>query len=701
MARDLRGNEIHNVRYNGAAPTMHDLVQPASLDLTLNGPAGQVILPDLDNVVLSNVVYAASEPEVLTQYVLIQGQTADGQALPYQISDYAEEVELWNPTTRQSAWGVRLTNPGDFGTVSHDGQSSTFQVYQLDNVLVRGFETWQLRMDVGGGDGPAVPDGGMFRAWVNVSSTPTSTCGILPASNRYDLQVEELDSGSAVVASPGGALVSNVVTVEHPHLIAAEKAGPTTMVAVSGQEIVLGRLAVRADGQDILLTGVHYVAAEMDQALQNTTGWNVWGDLNGDGAVETIVADGFYSNNPLIRHEFVNGGLVIRSETTTLLEFHATVADSLLPDPSLRITTSYISAEVLSTGSELFPDQISVTHTAQTEFTFRDQGDVMASNILTPERQVLGGVESEAVHMAQLTSLYEGSDTRYVGFDVVGQGRSIDVLNVYLAGNPVKVGTATRAGARSGDDFGLTILNQGVVVPENDTRQFYTTAVIKPDYAGGVSGDQFALSVDNIECVGVSSGNLYSSSIPVPLLGATQTVVMSSLKEVKNAGPATAAMPSGVAEVAAFQYVAAANVNSLWGLNQVALDTLTFTVSTLNVDLDMGSFEIYNKANPAASRFVSMVETVSPGEYRLSFRGLAQSDVDCVFESGEAAELGLRVRIFCPNTAVSSGGESSLRVLHLLSDEYFSGFDKDFGTFKPINGAGLHYSAVAGTLYRG
>jgi len=485
-------------------------------------------------------------------------------------------------------------------------------------------------------------------------------------------------------------------------MFVTELAGPSSGTAVSNQQgLVLGRVRVAAEGADLLFTGLHVEAQQ--GSLYNVTRHEVWFDSDDNGFVDTIVSNGSISFNPLVVFDFVGGGVVIPEDTSGLFEVRATAASSLMPDPSLQITSTFASAEVLQTGQEVgFPRNIHLVHADQTLWSFDDHGSLTVSNDTTPVQihQLLGGTGGVAVTRAALTATLEDSDVCYIGIRGDGQLRSIDQVAIKLPGQERPIGYATRYGAES-DDFGARFTNRELVVAEGTQTIVLLCPDILTDVNGGQSNDSFALEVSTVMARGVLSGDTLQPVMDGPIVGPWQTVVMSKISDITNGGTATEAMPVGAdREISMFSYFAAANFNYTNAPNRAILDTLTFVVDTVNVGINPSGFNLINTLNPTVSVAASTVEVTGSG-YCVTFTGLAASAVDTAIGSGGSATFALRANITNPNTAAATGGSSSLQTTLRLRDGFFAWYDQDYGSSHRFDWLDYPDSEIQSTSYQG
>jgi len=655
--------------------------QCAELNVGIDGPASQTISPDDDDVVLARVNFDASE--ALNTYsipVLLEGSNAGGQTID--AGELVTDVELRNVVTGQTIDAVMA--PGDYG----DSQLYLFESFVLD----QGRSTWEIRVDMTGGE-----SGDRVRA---------SVLDGVDINNRWwGIQTSQLDGNGPVETSPGGTISGNWQEISVPHVTVTPRAMQSSLHVVENQKNVeVFVFDVYAEGAKDLLTTAFAFEGEH---LVNGQNYAVWFDSDKDGSRDVIIQDGIVSVNGEVHADnLVSGGIVVPAGSTDRFWLTTDIASSSLPAPDNTLQVWFASqnpveAETLDDGASLTNNQFTIASGVGVPVTIYKHGTFRAEqdSMLLQPRLMLGGAQSESLVSAEFGADLEAGDVYYVGLDVEGDAGSIDRFELFVNGSAVPLAVATPGGAEPGDDFGARMNAQQLIVGAGEEKDVAISARIKSDVNGGVSGDTFTVVVDTVYVRGVTSSS--QSTLNVDIRSPEETVVMSKLTSVTNAGPTTAAMPSGVAEIGSFQFVAAANVNTRDNLNRVDLDQLTFEVNTLNVELDTLSFALYNKANAALTAIPSTVVVLSPGCYRVTFTDLRHSAPYVAIGSGASATFGLRVNVTNPNTAAASGGESSLRTTLDLRDDYFSWFDEDFGTSTQINGTGLADDFIRGMLLQG
>ena len=174
---------------------------------------------------------------------------------------------------------------------------------------------------------------------------------------------------------------------------------------------------------------------------------------------------------------------------------------------------------------------------------------------------------------------------------------------------------------------------------------------------GGISGDQFFLTLDAITARGYSSSVVLTPNFPGgSVSGPEHTVVMSKVISITNANPDGEGtnIPMGVRTPGQFSFAAASHFNTLNGRNDVVLSEAAFTVKATNVELDAAAFRMYNKADASmvSSTYALQQLDGTPittatvtGDFRVVFTGLETSTVNTAIDAGSSQTFVLRAQV--------------------------------------------------------
>ena len=677
---------------NNTATVVTDIVSdPTTLDIGMNDISTETFKLGDNNVVIASLTLDADngKADVTNLYFMIGLQDAAGQGVYGEQFQYVYDVEIRNTETGRTINAQTLTGAQDAGR----SDEWNWQTYTLRNFIVgERPQDWEIRFDVA--DDGQWEDGMRIRTWVSTQSEGIHDFGgVLPFyTDAYNTSAVSLDTGESIEVFPGGVAASNVQVFENPQLIVVQKTLNAFDTAVENAKDI-NLLRFEAEGE-VLLTKAQFTAVQGD--LDNVYNYTLWVDTDGDRTVDTVLEDDVVNQAGwLAFSELIGGGFM----TPAVFEVHGDVAPSLTADPRLQLGfatgITYLEAEEFDDGTPLTgintngegPEnsQIIVTTTPSTDWSFVPQGNLWVTKDSTPvmQRQVLGGELSESLLRLQFRAEYEDIDVTYVGIDVEGDAGSIDVLELWHEDAIGPFALATRSGAMPGDDFGAVMENEQCVVPEGEDFDVPVRARIKSDVNGGISGDRFALAVDQVFARGAESSNdllqndadgLVEGEVFVgtssatesnaSIIGRENTVVMSKITSITNANPDPhgSAIFTGVQPFFQVSFTAPDNVNSWAGFNDVVLDGLIVSVNATNVEIAQGSFMFYNKAD-STTRIPCTVYSVGSdtpdtgyhtGALLVDCRGLASSLVDTRIDPGERLTFVLEADIVRTNIAANA-----------------------------------------------
>lgn len=488
-------------------------------------------------------------------------------------------------------------------------------------------------------------------------------------------------------------------------LIVTQKETGTADTVVANQDNVtlLAFEATADDVEDIILTGSLFMASL--GTMNDVAEFSLWVDTaDSDNAVDTILdtsTDGIFD-------DLRGGGYVIPQDGTVAFEVRGEMSSSFTDEGEFQLAFANqtpVTAEALDDGSDL--ESVAVIVTDSTIFTPKDKGELFVTeDIPIPGRQVLGGKTSEVLLRAELSAKYEGADVYYVGIDVLGEGRSIQALEAYLPGATEPFALGTWARAYPGDDFGFRMESRQLVVGEDEVTDILFKARMKSDTQGGVSGDEFALAVDEVFARGDVSGNEIDTDVADSIVGPEHTVVMARHEDAVDANPDPdgSAVGTGEGSSAVFKFTADDHNNSKDGLNDIVHDQVVLLVESSNIEVDVEAFAWFNRANSTvlASQYrlertdgtVITDPTVS-GDFRIVFTDLRASAVDTEIDNGDAETFVFRHNI--TNRQVDSSLPSTLQV-SFLADELVW-YDTDASTEVKVVGTGLSETKIRSTRY--
>lgn len=439
-------------------------------------------------------------------------------------------------------------------------------------------------------------------------------------------------------------------------------------------------------------------------------------------------------NGGVIFDALMAGGFVLpKTGQVSVFEVHADIAPSITHDDTLSIRfntgTVFAMAEWVSTGTPLKgigtrnpagqyePDegtyvdsgaagQIQVQTQYATRYTLKDQGDLYVTKSSTPtrERQLLGGtLASEILHL-QFHSEYEDIDVTKLVFTATDGNASsflanVDRLELYLVGSVTPFAVATVGGCGvdpvpANSMCANTLFNE-FIVPKGSNTNILIRPRMRTDTNGAISGHDVVIRMGPeslyVEARGLASSNDLdandgdalpegevfigtSSAAPNAIIKSKfNEVVLSKITSITNADPNAngTAVPTGSNRaIGQFKFSAAANNNTKNGVNKWTMDNILFNVNATNIDMDGGSFELYNKADPLTKAPCSLVGASGSSSLLVQCTSLAGSGVDTEIDPGTDITFVLEADI--TNAKVNAAATSTL----LVSFQNFADYSK-------------------------
>ncbi|MBI2117902.1 hypothetical protein HYT95_03295, partial [Candidatus Peregrinibacteria bacterium] len=266
----------------------------------IDGPAQQKYTRDSKDAVLAKVklLTGGEAVDIKDLFVAVQGQTSSGVGLAGNatydnIDELLEDVELRNTVTGRTVSAVKLTGTSDKGTGT--AATATYQIYRFDDLVVKGDEVWEFRVDfIDNGTANRPLNGDKFRIHIcTEESAGTTTCdfgGVVTAATTWNMKIEGLSTGDNVTdVRPGGTVTGNFHRIATPELTVAVKGLSAADTAVKNAKSVnLYRFEARAsESKDLLLTKAIFDAES--GSLLNAQNYALWVDTNADATVDTIL----------------------------------------------------------------------------------------------------------------------------------------------------------------------------------------------------------------------------------------------------------------------------------------------------------------------------------------------------------------------------------------------------------------------------
>jgi len=540
-------------------------IDAGGFTVEVDGPSQQTYASDDRGAVLAKVLLTSGdEPvNVRSMYALVLAQNQQGAGLgggssasDDEIHELLKSVKLRNTVTGKTVSAVRLTGSNDAQTTA----SKTYQIYRLDEFVVRGKQLWEFQVDFtnnGAGNHPFTGD--KFRVFLcgepQYTRTTSNTLvangvgcdfgGVLSSKQTaYQMRVEGLSTGDRIGdVRPRGSIAGNFHSIADATLtIAVQDMGDTAIAVRSAKNVPLLRFETRASSvRDILLTRLSFEAQA--GSLLNGQNYTLWVDTNGDSEVDTILETGVAAQGGLVTfNRLVSAKSVVPASATRVFEVRSSISSSPINTQlQLRFATTtanYVEAEKVD-GANISGIKtngvcsgttcdIAVSTVVSVVVTIGDQGNLFVTKASTPvrARQLLGGALSDAVLRLRFRANTEPVDITAIRITSSGStANSIDRLELYKVGDSKPFALATGAGCgsvsvitlhqgQSVQTFCASMKNQQLVIPGGSDTDILVRAYVKSDTSGGTRGQlvQFWLSPDAFGNESAIQGRGLSSS---------------------------------------------------------------------------------------------------------------------------------------------------------------------------------------------
>lgn len=673
-------------------------IDAGELTIEIDGPVQQKYTRDDDDAVLANfkITTGGDSVDIRDFYVLIQGQTATGAALPSSValSSVLEDVELRNTRTGRTVSAVRLTAAGASG--------QTYQIYRFDDFEVSGSSTWELQVDfIDNGQSSHPKNGDRFRAFA-CTTTGSATCdfgGVISPTTAYNIVAEGGSTGDDITdIRPGASIAGNFQRIATPELnIAVRSIGTSDTAVKNSKNVNLLRFEARAgEAEDILFTQAIFTS--QSGSLQNAQNYTLWFDSDGDGVVDTIAQKGVsVQGGNVTFNNLTGGGVLLPAEESVLFEVHGDIASSLTNDDLLirfaHTASNYVEAEEADNGSSLSgivttgtysaactsgsSCEITVSTTASKLYSLVNQGDLFVTLDSTPtrSRQLLGGTLGDTILRLQFRAQNEDIDVTSLQLTSSGStATSVDRLELYKDGATTAFATATISGCGSDDvlttnngnggatvqTFCARMANGQLVVKNGENLDVLVKPRMKSDQQGALSGQpiQFWVTKQAVSDESTGSGAVRARG------RASSSNLIANNNVAGNQGEVFIGTDS-----------VGANTDIVGNVNDVVLSKIT-TIANANPDADntnvptgtspIGQFRFtaatntntlngLNKATLSGVIFnvtASQVDLDS-GSFRFYNKADTSTKATCVVASGSLSSTGSLV-VSCPNLRTAS-----------------------------------------------
>ena len=304
-----------------------------------------------------------------------------------------------------------------------------------------------------------------------------------------------------------------------------------------------------------------------------------------------------------------------------------------------------------------------------------ERGNLYVTMSSSPVRshQLLAGALSD--DLLALTLRAEGEAIQVEEMMFSGLPNSIDELYIFPEGAASALSIA-RETQCSSPATGRLCASTALEIARGDERRFTLRAKVKPDTAGGVSGQTVQLGVSTltmaIEAVGVGSqanltdndgdteaeGEIFIGTNTAgpnqTILGSVHDTAFAKITSITNSNPDpdSTAVPVGAHPIGQFRFTAAQHSNSNNGLNPVEIDKLQFALTASNVQIFPGTVQLYNTLDSSVT--VTCTADASTGAINVICSNLRTSSVSTVIEQGRSIDLALRVTVLQPKISDSA-----------------------------------------------
>jgi cysteine-rich repeat protein len=521
-------------------------------------------------------------------------------------------------------------------------------------------------------------------------------------------------------------------TIRHAALRVEQRDLGSVTHAAGSKNITLMAFDAVASRQDVWITDVTVRIASGSATA--ATNYRLLADLDQDGIAEQVAATASAQSTRLT---FPNFQVRIRQGIAT----HFAVVADLSPNVSSdRIGLAFATDDsgfIAAVGNEDEEDLLGIVLNAQEcsqslcwirvitaptrIVSVRTVGNLFVTRDSVPvgSHEILAGERSDT--LLRLSFYATGEDIRVRSLDIGGASASVERLEFYEVGASTPFATA-RGSQCSVLATGHFCTNTEFLIKADAEKRVLVKAVLKSDTEGAVSGETMALTLSSStgtahavgargELSGVdlsqtdgdatAEGEIFVGvAIPganVTITGATHDIVLSKIFSVVNdsSDGGDSPVPVGLSTIGVFRFFAAQNRNSKNGLNDVELQTLVFTVTASNVDVDTDSFAMFNTLNQ--SIVASCTANQPTIEITVTCNNIHES-ISSTIDAGGNIGLALRARITDPQ--IIDGGSTLQVRLAELSDRSNTGTIGWHDGSTLLQWVDLPVTTVRSTLYR-
>lgn len=521
--------------------------------------------------------------------------------------------------------------------------------------------------------------------------------------------------------------------VRHGALRIEQRPMGTLSIAKGAKDVSLIAFDAVAGRQDVYLTQLKFKADV--GSLTSGRNYSLYYDSNGDSTAEKLLATAVPQNEKLA---FGNLSIPVRDGFYTRVELRGDIASSgTVNDFSVQFDTAdpdYIQGVDTIDGEDVVGIEtddsecqlvsicwISVYTKVSRLISIGSQGSLFVTESNSPvgNKQLLAGTLSDT--LLRLTFRATEEDIAITKLTIGGGTDSVDSLELFLSGGTAPFAVARKASCDT-VATGQFCADIDFVVPRDTEQHIIVRARVKTDSEGGTSGDTVSLTLTantssnvavqawgeaSLKELNQNNGNVAaegeiiigrdSAGANIAITGTTNDIVAAKFASIQNShgDPDETSVPTGETTFATFRFAALPNSNSFAGHNNIVIDSITFNVTSINVEFSGSSFVLYNTQNPSVTVACTGSTT---GIITVVCSNLESSAVSSVIAQGSSIELALRGDITNPQIGV---GTSTLQAqISGFGNRTASGPIEWHDEVFPFQWVDLNSSTIRSTLYR-
>lgn len=529
--------------------------------------------------------------------------------------------------------------------------------------------------------------------------------------------------------------------------IDAETTGTLATIAQGQRNVTLLKFSAKAARQDAILTSLTF--APTVGSLLYADSYTLLMDRTGTGKYDTVVqSNGKTDGGRLVFDALGGHGILIPKDLTVRFALKANLVSTLGP-VTLGVnfatdTAAFVEAQGSIDGIALTDIETNGTCTdancfirvntrATADINVVERGSLFVTQdaIPTPGHILLGGTVSTPLLRLRLHATGEDIDLRELRIDGITNSVHSVLLYTVAAGQSIIPHSATPFAQASNGQcenqsatrvcaiLGLRTL----VIPANQDVIVIVASAMKADTLGGRSGEQVTLSLaaatdragGAVFARGIGSNQelsqnngdsaalgevLIGTATPAAnreILGRTNDTALATIATVSNAGPANETfIPTGNVAIGSFRIDAAPHGNTMNGLNDVVLNTITFRVHAQNVQIDPAGYRLVSADDQNAALSCSAAGTT--GTISVTCANIENGAIRSRIPQGQFGTYRLMANV--TNPAIAEGTSSlsvDLPILGNRSETNAIVWNDEVTTFTWVD---VPVTSVSSTMWR-